>query len=64
MFRLMRLKPPHGWNAVVWELAVVTVGVIVALAAQEWVEGLSWRGKVAATERPCAPNWESITDTP
>ena len=51
MFRLMRLKPPHGWNAVVWELAVVTVGVIVALAAQEWVEGLSWRGKVAATER-------------
>ena len=51
MFRLMRLKPPHGWNAVVWELAVVTVGVIVALTAQEWVEGLSWRGKVAATER-------------
>ena len=47
----MRLKPPHGWNAVVWELAVVTVGVIVALTAQEWVEGLSWRGKVAATER-------------
>jgi hypothetical protein len=51
MFRLMRVKPPHGWNAVIWELAVVTVGVIVALAAQEWAEGLSWRGKVAATER-------------
>jgi len=47
----MQLKPPHGWNAVVWELAVVTVGVIIALAAQEWAERLSWSGKVAATER-------------
>ena len=51
MFRLMQLKPPHGWNAVAWELAIVTVGVLIAFAAQEWAEQLSWRGKVAATER-------------
>jgi hypothetical protein len=43
MFRLMRLKPPHGWNAVAWELGIVTLGVIVALAAQQAVEELSWR---------------------
>jgi hypothetical protein len=46
MFRLLRLKPPHGWNAVVWELAIVTLGVIVALAAQQWADERSWRGKV------------------
>ena len=45
MFRLLRLKPPHGWNAVAWELAIVTLGVIVALAAQQWAESVSWRGK-------------------
>lgn len=43
MFRMLRLKPPHGWNAVAWELAIVTVGVIIALAAQEWAERISWR---------------------
>ena len=51
MFRLLQVKPPHGWKVVVWELAIVTVGVLIALAAQEWAEGLSWRGKVAATEQ-------------
>ena len=37
MFRLLRLKPPHGWNAVIWELAIVTLGVLIALAAQQLV---------------------------
>lgn len=36
MFRLMRLKPPNGWNAVGWELGVVVLGVLLALLAQEW----------------------------
>ena len=27
MFRLMRLHPPNGWNAVGWELAIVVLGV-------------------------------------
>src|SRR5215217_6011786 len=35
MFRLLRLRPPHGWNAVAWELAIVTLGVLIALAAQQ-----------------------------
>lgn len=45
MFRLSRLKPPHGWNAVGWELAIVTLGVIIALAAQEWADDLGWRSR-------------------
>ena len=31
MFRMLRLKPPHGWNAVAWELSVVVLGVLIAL---------------------------------
>ncbi len=50
MFRLMRLKPPNGWSAVVWELAIVTIGVLMALAAQQWVEGLSWRARTTASK--------------
>lgn len=45
MFRLMKLKPPSGWNAVGWELAIVTIGVLVALAAQQWAENRSWQQK-------------------
>lgn len=50
MFRMLRLKPPNGWNAVAWELAIVTVGVVIALAAQQWVEGLAWRDRAAASK--------------
>lgn len=45
MFRLLRLKPPHGWNAVAWELAIVAIGVLMALAAQQAAENWSWRQK-------------------
>ncbi len=38
MFRMLRLKPPHGWHAVMWELLIVTLGVLVALGAQQLVE--------------------------
>lgn len=50
MFRMLRLKPPNGWNAVAWELAIVTIGVVIALAAQQWVEGLAWRSRAAASK--------------
>ena len=46
MFRMLKLNPPHGWRAVVWELAIVTLGVLIALGAQQWVEERSWRAKV------------------
>lgn len=38
MFRLLRLKPPHGWHAISWELLIVTLGVLIALGAQQLVE--------------------------
>jgi hypothetical protein len=49
MFRLLKLKPPHGWNAVAWELGIVTLGVLIALAAQQVVEALNDRSTAAGT---------------
>ncbi|MDQ3143790.1 MAG: hypothetical protein M3Q57_02775 [Pseudomonadota bacterium] len=45
MFRLLKLKPPNGWSAVAWELGIVTLGVLIALGAQQWVEGRSSTAK-------------------
>jgi len=47
MFRLLKLKPPNGWNAVGWELAIVTLGVLIALGAQQAMESLNWKREVA-----------------
>ena len=43
VFRLLRLRPPHGWHAVAWELLIVTLGVLIALGAQQVAEGWQWR---------------------
>ena len=40
-------KPLHGWNAVAWELAIVTAGVLLALGAQQLVDDIHQRGEVA-----------------
>lgn len=45
MFRMLKLRPPNGWGAVAWELAIVTLGVLIALGAQQWAEDRSWRQK-------------------
>src|SRR5688572_6142552 len=50
MLRLIRLNPPNGWNAVAWELAIVVVGVLIALGAQQAVEEFRWRHEVRLTE--------------
>lgn len=50
MFRLTKLNPPNGWNAVVWEIAIVVLGVLIALGAQEAVESRRWREEVRLTE--------------
>ena len=47
MFRMLRLKPPHGWHAVTWELLIVTLGVLIALGAQQLIETANWRRDVA-----------------
>ena len=43
MFRMLQIKPPHGWRAVMWELAIVTLGVLIALAAQQLVSTVNDR---------------------
>lgn len=45
MFRLLRLKPPHGWKAVTWELAIVVAGVVIALGVQQWADQRSAKVK-------------------
>jgi hypothetical protein len=51
MFRLLKVRPPHGWNAVAWELAIVTLGVLMALGAQQWADERSWRQRATAARR-------------
>jgi hypothetical protein len=49
MFTMLKVRPPHGWNAVVWELAIVTLGVVIALAAQQAAESINQRSETEAT---------------
>ena len=58
MFRLLRLKPPHGWNAVAWELAIVTIGVLLALGLQQVIEGIDERREAARTRAVLATEIE------
>jgi len=45
------VRPPHGWREILWEILIVTAGVFMALAAQQWAEDRSWQSKVrTATE--------------
>lgn len=46
MFRMLKLNPPNGWGAVVWELGIVTLGVLIALGVQQVAEASNWRSKV------------------
>lgn len=44
-------KPRHDWRENVRELAIVVIGVLIALLAQQVVQGWEWKDKVAAAER-------------
>jgi len=50
MFRLTKLAPPHGWTAVLWELAIVTIGVLIALGAQQYVDGINQHSQARDAE--------------
>ena len=45
--RLRFLRPVNGWAGFLTELAIVVVGVLIALGAQQIVDGWRWRGEVA-----------------
>jgi hypothetical protein len=44
-------KPWHDWRNDARELAIVVVGVLIALLAQQVVQDWEWKNKVAAAER-------------
>lgn len=39
-------KPLHGWREFVGEVAIIVLGVLIALAAEQFVETWHWRGQV------------------
>jgi len=39
-------KPLHGWREFVGEVGIITIGVLIALGAEQIVETLHWREKV------------------
>jgi hypothetical protein len=43
-------KPVHSWRELLAEIGVVVIGVCIALAAEQSVEALHWRAKVADAE--------------
>lgn len=52
MFRLLKLKPPpQGWSAVRWELLIVTLGVLIALGAQQITESINERSQAQEGEQ-------------
>lgn len=58
MFRLLKMRPPNGWNAVAWELAIVTLGVLIALGGQQSAESFNERREAADTRAAIAAEIE------
>ena len=42
-------KPLHGWREFGGEVGIIVVGVLIALGAEQIVEGIHWRNEVRAT---------------
>ena len=48
----VRLPRPHkGWRAFAGEVGTIVLGVLIALAAQEYVQARHWRGEVRETRQ-------------
>src|SRR3954453_16907622 len=43
-------KPLHGWRAFVGEVAIIVLGVLIALAAEQLVDAWQWHSKVKRAE--------------
>jgi hypothetical protein len=44
-------KPLHGWREFAGEVGVIVLGVLIAMIAEQVVEELSWRAKIAKAEQ-------------
>ena len=43
-------KVPQNWREVAIEIAVITVGVLIALSLEEWIQGREWERKVETAQ--------------
>ena len=43
-------KVPHGWRELAKEIAIIVVGVLIALFAEQIVQGWEWRNKVSVAK--------------
>jgi len=43
-------KPIHGWRDLLKEVGIIVLGVLIALGAQQIVDDLQWRSKIAGAE--------------
>src|SRR5678809_1398742 len=48
LMRRPLFQPPNGWRGFLADVAVVVIGVVLALIAQEFAESFQWRTDVAA----------------
>ena len=46
MNRLRLPQPPQGWTALSWEVAVVFLGIVLALGTDQLVDRAYWKGQV------------------
>ena len=46
MARISMPTPPQGWAALAWEVSVVFFGIVLALAADQLVDGAYWNKQV------------------
>ena len=44
-------KPLHGWREFVGEVGIIVIGVLIALGAEQVVEGLHWRHQLEAERK-------------
>lgn len=44
-------KPLHGWRAFAGEVGIIVIGVLLALGAQQLVEDIQWRQKIAVVRQ-------------
>ena len=58
-------KPLHGWREFVGEIAIIVIGVSIALIAEQIVEAAHWRNVVAeesaALDSEVAEHWRAMT---
>ena len=61
-------KPIHGWREFLGEIAIIVIGVSIALVAEQVVEVAHWRSVVAeesmALDAEVADTWDAMTARP